>query len=83
LGRQHGFDGRPQNLLIEVENQYKGIAVDHMRRAGLPPEKGRANIKGKKWMRVVRGWPFLGPLIEATQPSVDRSCAIDESFDAC
>lgn len=80
---KHGFSGRPANLPIEVENQCKGVAVDQMRRAGLLPPKGHANIKGKLWMRVVRGWPLIGPLIEATQPSVDRSCSIDESFEAC
>jgi hypothetical protein len=80
---KHGFTGKPPNLPIEVENQCKGVAVDQMRRAGLLPPKGRANIKGSLWMKALRGWPLIGPLIEATQPSVDRACSIDDSFEAC
>jgi RHS repeat-associated protein len=80
---KHGHVGPPANLPETVNNACNGIAVDEMRRAGHIPAKGRMNIKGGGWKKILRGLPWLGPLIEATQPSNDRKCALTPNADGC
>jgi hypothetical protein len=80
---KHGKAGKPPGLPPNVENSCKGIAVERMRSAGELPKKGRANIKGTRWMRIMRAMPLLGPAIEETRPSPQRACELDPSFEGC
>lgn len=48
---KHGHKGRPASLPDNVDNSVKGIAVDQLRKRGLLPPKGRANIKGDNWIK--------------------------------
>jgi hypothetical protein len=80
---KHGFSGRPDGIPLEVKNQCKGLAVDRLRAAGHLPPKGRMNIQGKRWMRVLRSLPWIGAGFGAFDPSVEHACEIDPSFEAC
>jgi len=80
---KHGFNGKPANLPAQVENSCKGIAVDKGRKSGRIPEKGRANIKGPKWLRYFKWLPLIDVGLEETRPSVDRVCELDPSNAAC
>jgi RHS repeat-associated protein len=80
---KHGLTGRPDGIPASVENQCKGQAIDIGRRMRVVPPKGAADISGSKWKRFFRALPMLGPMIEATRPSVERACEVDPSFEGC
>jgi hypothetical protein len=79
---KHGHVSAPE-LPKSVDNACNGIAVEEMRRAGHIPAKGRMNIKGGRWMRIMRGLWMIGPMIEDTRPSNDRKCELTPNADGC
>jgi hypothetical protein len=80
---KHGFAGRPAGLPAEIENTCKGIAVERLRASGDIPPRGRFNIKGNKWMRLLKWLPFIGIYQEETRPSFERACELDPGFAGC
>jgi RHS repeat-associated protein len=80
---KHGHKGRPVGLPDQVENSCKGIAVEKLRASGKLPPKGQLNIKGGGWRKFLKSLPLIGPYYEGTQPSVERSCELDPSFEGC
>jgi hypothetical protein len=79
---KHGHKGAPE-LPESVNNACNGIAVDEMRKAGHIPAKGKMNIKGGAWKKLLRNVWLIGPMIEATQPSNDRRCELTPNAEGC
>jgi hypothetical protein len=75
---QFNFAGK-----AEIENTCKGIAVERLRASGDIPPRGRFNIKGNKWMRLLKWLPFIGIYQEETRPSFERACELDPGFAGC
>ena len=80
---KHGHSGRPESVPVEVENSCKGIAVDRLRASGDLPERGRMNIKGNRWMRLLKWLPLLDWYQEETRPSIEHACELDPGFAGC
>ena len=80
---KHGLIGKPSGVPDSVENQCKGQVIDLGRRMGRIPDKGRANIKGGRWKKFLRGLPLIGPAMDATRPSPEIACEINPAAEFC
>jgi RHS repeat-associated protein len=79
---KHGLDFPPK-VPAGVENSCRGIAIDRLRGSGQIPEKGKANIKGSRFLRFLRALPLIGPYMDATRPTPDRLCEIQPDHEIC
>jgi RHS repeat-associated protein len=73
---KHG-KGVPSSVPPDLENTLKGISVDELRKRGIVPPKGAADITGNKWKDYVRtakkACKVLGPVSVITSVAIDLS----------
>jgi hypothetical protein len=58
-------------------------AVNELRKRQIIPEKGKMDIKGGKWKKLLRVLPWLGTAGKALEPSNDRKCGILYTQQGC
>jgi len=60
---KHGHKGEPAGVPQCVNNTLKGYAVELERKRGYIPDKSKANIKGKNWLKLGRALGIFGTAI--------------------